>query len=396
MTAVAGRSNRRTILITGAGIAGLTSALALAKSGYRAEIFEKSPRLSEVGAGLQISPNASRILIDLGLGDKLDEFGVKPSALKLFNARNGHQLTSIPLAQIAEERYGAPYYVIHRADLQAMLLRAAKQSPDIKIHFDHAINEVASHTLGVTIQSWDGHEATGRALIAADGLHSYVRQRIVGDGDPSFAKYVAWRGMVPVDNIDPEFQKPFTGLWLSKSAHIVHYPVRGGKLINVVVIVRNDTPQTGWANHGKRDELLSSLRHLAPQILSLIKGVDAWLTWALFDRGPAPLISRGQVTLVGDAAHPMLPFLAQGAAMAIEDAAAIADAISMSGDDFEGAFKRYEEKRLQRTARVQTTARRNGKIYHASGPIAFLRDQKIRNSSAENLLARFDWLYSHR
>ncbi|MBZ0218659.1 MAG: FAD-dependent monooxygenase, partial [Fimbriimonadaceae bacterium] len=291
--------------------------------------------------------------------------------------------------------YGAPYYVFHRADLQNLLLEAAAHAPDIQIHFGQTINEIAVHPRGVTIQTRDGLEATGLALIGADGLRSYVRQRIVGDGEPKFARYIAWRGMVPIEKAPAELRNPFTGLWLSKSAHIVHYPIRGGKWINVVVILRDSTPQTGWANPGQRDKLLSNLHHLAPQIRSLIEAVDAWLTWALFDREPSPVITRGPVTLAGDAAHPMLPFMAQGGAMAIEDAAALADAVAESGGDMETAFKGYEKRRKTRTARVQKTARQNGKIYHAPGLVAFLRDQKLMHTSPEKLLARFDWLYGH-
>ncbi len=391
-----GKSSPRTLLISGAGIAGLSTALALAQSGFRAEVFEQAPSAAETGAGIQISPNASRILINLGLEEQLHTLAVAPTALKIFNAHDGHELTSIPLAQIAEKRYGAPYYVIHRADLLGLLLHAADRMPDIVIRYSHQIDEIAAHARGVTIQTRDSREFNGLAMIGADGLRSYMRRRIVGDGEPEFSGYIAWRGMVPAKNAPPELRDGFTGLWLSKHAHIVHYPIRGGRWINVVVILRDKVPQTGWANPGERDELISNLKSLTSQITSLIKEVESWLTWALFDRPPSKYFTRDRVALVGDAAHPMLPFLAQGGAMGIEDAEAIVSAINECNEDFVIAFRLYENRRKTRVARMQRSARQNGKIYHASGLTAFLRDQKLLRTSPEKLLRRFDWIYSYK
>jgi len=393
----AGNDKKPIILIAGGGIAGLTAALCLAKSGNaHVRVFEQAPAPAEVGAGIQVSPNASRILIALGLGAALDHVAVMPDELRIFNGRRGRLLTSLPLAATARSRYGAPYYVVHRADLQVQLLEAVKRTRNASVHFDCNVDALAAHGRGITIQTSAGQEHTGQALIGADGLRSAVRRHLVGDGEPVYSGYTAWRGMVPAEKVPDQLHGAFTGLWLNRSAHVVHYPVQGGHQMNVVVIVRGDTPYEGWAVRGHKDDLLPALAHLSGPFRDLLQRVDHWLTWSLFDRQPERRIVADRAALIGDAAHPMLPFLAQGGAMAIEDAEAIAKALESNGySDIPQAFRTYQAAREKRTAKVQKAARRNGKIYHASGLTAVARNLTLRLVPPARLLSRFDWLYDY-
>ncbi len=390
--------DKRTIIVAGGGIGGLTVALTLAHQGLRVVVLEKASGPKEFGAGIQLSPNASRILLDLGLGDALKEKWTLPKNIRIFKSRTGEMLNTVPLGKLALERYGSPYGVIHRADLLQILHDSCQASPDITLEYDSNVDELAAYPRGVTVQATNVrtmkiHEFSGIGLIGADGSRSNIRKQILDDGPPKSTGFVAWRGMVSARKAPDGFSGRFTGLWLSRNLHLVHYPVRKGNWVNVVAVLRQQSPGEGWSNIGDPDILNAHAKSLCLDIRELIATVKEWRTWELFDRPPAKFISDGPVALLGDAAHPILPFTAQGGALAIEDAAAIATALVETDGKVPSAFRLYENWRLSRTARVWRESRKNSQIYHIPYPMNIFRDAWIRNSQPLDLLTRYDWLY---
>ncbi len=391
-------ASSRTVMIAGAGIGGLTAALAIAQRGFGVAVFDQAQRLEEVGAGIQLSPNASRILIALGLGEQLRRHVVAPEELRVMNARTARILARAPLGAVAEKRYGAPYWVIHRGDLQAVLIEAVRAHPDIVLHLGTRVEDFAMQEDGVTISaraSEHRFEDRGAALIAADGLWSNLRRRLGHRRQPRFARRTAWRALAPAAALEPELRAPAVNLWFGTRAHLVHYPVRGGSLLNVVAIIRDNWREPGWSAPGERADILA--RYAAPMwsgpTRAILAAPQHWQKWALYDRAPLARWGKGAVTLLGDAAHPMLPYLAQGAAMAIEDAAVLAQRLADTRSDPAAAMRRYERQRRARTARAQRAARRNGIVYQLGGPGAFLRTLALSAIGGERLLARYDWLY---
>jgi salicylate hydroxylase len=391
----------RTVIIAGAGIGGLTAALALARNGFRALVLEQAERLEETGAGIQLSPNATRILIGLGLADRLQGHVVAATAIRVLGGRSGREIVRIPLGAGAAQRYGAPYWVIHRGDLQAALSDAAVQDLNIVLRLGMSMEDFATHPHGVTISArgatglWTEH---GHAVIAADGLWSAARARIASRTPPRFAGRTAWRALVPAAQLAPQFREPLVHLWLGHDAHLVHYPVKGGRFVNVVVITADDWSGPGWSEPASRIDLLARLssRRWAPQAHSVFRAPDAWLKWALYETEPLASFAHGAAALLGDAAHAMLPFLAQGAAMAIEDAAVAAQCLARMPDDPAAAWESYSAIRRRRTRKVQLLAARNGKRYHRAGAAAMLRNTAMRLLGGERLLQNYDWLYDWR
>jgi salicylate hydroxylase len=392
----------RTIIVAGAGIGGLTTALALARAGFRLEVLDQSERLEAVGAGLQISPNATRLLIALGLGERLRPLVVAPTAIRIMAARTGREIMRVPLGPVVEQRYGAPYWVIHRGDLHAALLAAASEHPDIAVELGRKVDAFAVHANGVTVHTarrGETAESFGIALVGADGLWSSVRAQLADRAPPRFAKRVAWRATVPAEKVAAEFREPIVHLWLGPNSHLVHYPVNAGRTVNIVAIAHDSWHHEGWNNVAWPAEVLSrfSGRAWSTSPRTLLEAAESWLKWALFDRPPLRRWGRGPVTLVGDAAHPMLPFLAQGAATAIEDAAVLAACIGKPPTDAKPhlatAMRIYEEKRRARTADIQRGARINAALYHLRWPAAHLRNHALAATEGESFLRRFDWIY---
>ncbi|HET7806173.1 MAG TPA: FAD-dependent oxidoreductase [Pseudolabrys sp.] len=391
----------RHVIIAGGGIAGLTSALLLARAGMRVTVLEQAAKLEETGAGLQLSPNASRILIALGLRERIESTAVKPLAIRVMAGGSGREIARIPLGDEAERRYGAPYWSIHRGDLQVMLAGAVNSTLDVTLELGVRVEEFAAHVRGVSVLGRRGTQVIderGIALVGADGIWSTVAQRLHRQQQPTFRHRTAWRALVPVESVSAEFRQPLVHLWLGHDAHLVHYPVKSGRLINIVGIVRDEWNEPGWSADGDRTEVL---RHFvrwtwSEKARAIIAIPDRWLKWALFDRKAPFRGGRLPVTLIGDAAHPMLPFLAQGAAMAIEDAAVLADMLARYLDDPADALRAYEGARWHRTMRAQQAARRQARIYGLTGPEAFVRNLAMRGMGGEKLRARYDWLYSWR
>jgi salicylate hydroxylase len=391
------------IIIAGAGIAGLSAALAIARAGRRVLLLEKAPALTEAGAGIQLSPNASRHLRRWGVLERLRRDALEPGAVVIRRARDGRVLLRLPLED-AEKRWGAPYLVGHRADLQRALRAAVADEPEIEVRLGVAVAGFAADQEHVAVGAKHGLirlRFDGAALIGADGLWSEVRQRLAFSGDmpPKAAGRTAWRALVPAAQLPDEFAAPEVNLWLGKRAHLVHYPVRAGDCINVVAIAE-DSGQSGYSPEfwsAQRDGaiLQRAFARWHGKAHALLSTGAEWRTWQLFDRAPLRSWSAGRVTLAGDAAHPMLPFLAQGAAQAIEDAAALELALGASSD-IAAAFAIYEQARGTRTARLQAASRRQGDIYHMAEPAALARDIVMRVLGARRMLARQDWIYDYK
>ncbi|MHC2438922.1 FAD-dependent monooxygenase [Bradyrhizobium sp. USDA 4451] len=395
----------RTVIVAGAGIGGLTASLTLAAQGFRVVVLEKAERLEEAGAGIQLSPNASRILVELGLKEPLARRAVTPESVTILSARAGGEIARMPLGQAAEFRAGAPYWVIHRADLQAALQAAVNDHPDIELRLGCQFEDVTKHAKGLTVMQRRGNsrqEELAVALIGADGIWSSVRGHLFPDVQPQFSGLIAWRGTLDATALPREYTAPRVQLWMGPDAHLVAYPISAGRQINVVAIVSGTWNRPGWSAPGDINEIkraFATARWPATARM-LIGAVDGWRKWALFTLPHIGRWSEGAVTLLGDAAHAMLPFAAQGAGMAIEDAAVLAKALSDSTGENTGnisaALKRYAQMRRARVARVQRMARQQGRIYHLSGAAAIARDLAIRAIGPERMLARQDWIYDWR
>jgi salicylate hydroxylase len=394
----------RTVFVAGAGIGGLTASLALAGQGFRVVILEKTERLEEIGAGLQLSPNASRVLIDLGLQPRLAERAVIPDAVSLMSARSGGEVVRLPLGDAATIHAGAPYWVVHRADLQAALQAEVNDNPDIELRLGCQFEDAATHAKGLTVVVRSGvarQQELALALIGADGIWSTVRQHLFPDVQPQFSGLIAWRGTLETRQLPREYASQRVQLWMGPNAHLVAYPISGARQINVVAVVPGKWNRPGWSAPGDGNELKNIFA--APTwpgpARMVIGAVDGWRKFALFTLPDGGEWTGGAIALLGDAAHAMLPFAAQGAGMAIEDAAVLAKCLGDAGDSAAGiaaALKRYARLRRPRVARVQRTARQAGRIYHLAGPAALARDLTIKVMGARRMLARQDWIYDWR
>lgn len=392
----------RTIVVAGAGIGGLTAALALAARGFRIVVLEKAERLEEVGAGLQLSPNASRVLAGLGLTERLRPKVVTPEALCIMSARAGGEVMRMPLGEAAAARAGAPYWVVHRADLQSALAAAVADHPDIDLKLGATFEDVAPHARGLTVVHRSGtirRSDLASALIGADGVWSSVRQHLFPEVQPRFSGLIAWRGTLDAAQMPKDFSARRVQLWMGPNAHLVAYPIAAGRQINVVAVLPGTWNRPGWSTLGDASELMEAFappRWPGPARM-MLAAVDSWRKWALFGVPDHCPWSQGPVALLGDAVHAMLPFAAQGAGMAIEDAAVLARHLSFETTEnaagIAAALTQYGRAREARVRRVQRTARQQGRIYHFGGPLAVARDLAIRALGPERMLARQDWIY---
>ncbi|SFK10440.1 FAD-dependent monooxygenase [Methylocapsa palsarum] len=389
-------------LIAGAGIGGLCAALGLAKAGWKVRVFEQAEILQEAGAGLQLSPNASVILKRFGVLDDLLPASLSPEAIRIRRAGDGAALAVIPLKD-AEARWGAPYLVVHRGDLHRALVERARAETAIDLCTGCRVTGFAPADGFVEISIQQGANrsaAAGDVFIGADGSRSRIRDQMLGrEGALRPSRRTAWRSLVAAGDAPASLLRPETGLWLGRKAHLVHYPLRGGSVVNVVAIVEEDSgaqaAAMGWSTPGDAAFLEARFSDWEQSARALLHAAPGWRKWPLFDRDPIPTWIQGRAALLGDAAHPMLPFLAQGAAQAIEDAGALVEALS-AGAGVERALLAYQTARRARAGRVQLASRRQGELYHLSGPAALARDLAFRAIGGRRLLAHQDWLYAVR
>lgn len=375
-----GRNAKGWVLVAGGGIGGLTAALCLARAGFEVALFEQAQEFGELGAGLQLSPNGSRVLHHLRLAPQLEASSFLPTATEFRHWRSGKVIGRSELGQAVRDLYGFPYYHIHRGDLLGLLLEAAKQEERIELHSSGQVRGFEPVAAGVAVRVAGSagevlHE--GAVLVGADGIHSTVRTGLFGAQSPIFTGNVAWRALVSAERLPKGRFRPVTSCWWGPGGHFVHYYVRGGALVNCVC-VREKTgwELESWTERGEHGELKADFAGWHPDIQTLIGCMDpnSLHKWALFDRPPMACWGRGPVTLLGDACHPMLPFMAQGAATAIEDAAVLASCLAAVGD-VAANLRRYEQLRRPRTARMQALSSRNAKLFHLSGVAAWLRNR---------------------
>lgn len=381
------------VLIAGAGIGGLSAAIALARNGIASQVLERSRIFSTDGAGIQLGPNATRILKKWGVFDSLAEQAVYPEHIVIRDGRTGNTLTTVPLGATAEARYGAPYIVIHRADIHRALLDHASAYDTVALRRHFEVKNVSPSQKTVLVHARDGARASGALLVGADGLWSRVRYLIEPSAQTRFSGKTAWRTLLDVSALPEHFRQPVIGLWMAPSAHLVHYPVRGGKALNVVAVVNDLLAEQGWNTPGNRQEILPHFQEWPADIQALLTSTRRWRKWSLVEMPPLQNWSQNHMVLLGDAAHPALPFLAQGGAMAIEDADALAAALSGHANSLEEALQTYKAKRMGRAAAVQAASRRMGGLYHLSGMAAYARNLVLRTRRPEALLKSYDWLY---
>ncbi len=390
------------VLIAGGGIGGLTAALCLAQRGLQVELFEQAVAFGTAGAGIQLSPNGSRVLHELGLEAALRAHAFLPIGTQFRQWRSGRVIAESELGQRCVEEFGAPYYHVHRGDLMQVLVSAARAEPAIVLHTAARVTQFEQTGTGVVVQvqrSGESHSHThsetrrGNLLIGADGIHSAVRDVLWGNEEPQFTGNVAWRAMVPVERLPKDLIRPMSTAWWGPAKHFVHYYVRGGALVNCVCVVEKDGWEVeSWTERGDQHELQADFSGWHPDVQQLIDNVDkdSLYRWALFDRAPMDAWRQGRVSLLGDACHPTLPFMAQGAAMAIEDAAVLAGCLA-ANVDAEGALQRYEDLRRKRTADIQQGSRRNASVFHLSGVKAWLRDRGAGRASKGTMRRLFGY-----
>ena len=356
-------NDRTHILISGAGIGGLTAAIALAQRGAKVDVFEKSPVFKDIGAGIQLGPNAMHVLAALGLEKNLKKLGFEPAAASLRDFKSGKPELRTRLKTVFKNRYDQIYLNIHRADLHLILQEAALKE-GVKIHMDAPVNSYWQSNDHVMIEAGD-NAFNGDFLIGADGIHSKVRESMQGVHKATFTGNVAWRGMVPTNLLPKKLIPPVANVWLGPGRHFVAYYVKGGEMVNFVAVEERDSwTEEAWDVKGNVGDIRAAFDGWDDRITRLLRECKECYLWGLFDREPLESWSSGRVTLLGDACHPMLPFMAQGAAMAIEDGFVLARRLMNHDTEFEKAFARYEAERKPRTSMMQKISRDNAELYH--------------------------------
>ena len=392
----ASKDRGQAVLITGGGIGGLAAAVALARRGIASHVLERRATFHEEGAGIQIGPNGTHILRLLGVAETLRPHVATPEAIRVRDGASGTDLACLPLGPWIAERHGSPYWVAHRSDLHAALLQAARTEPLVALSLGFDSMEIATDGQVVAVASADGHSLTGKSLIAADGIWSTVRSLQFDPRAPRFFGKSAARTVIAADAVPEALRRQETNVWLFPGAHIVHYPVANQHELALVAIVNDPHADKEWGAPVSASWVQQRVPPCAPALRDLLEKAQTWKRWALHTLPVPRTWSRGPVALLGDAAHPILPFLAQGGALALEDAAVLADALHRFDTDVPAALTWYGHRRRERAANIAAASRRNGRIYHLSGPLAQARNLALRSVSPHRLMTGYDWLYGWR
>ena len=382
------------IIIAGGGIGGLAAACGLARKGQKSIVVEQAPQLGEIGAGIQIGPNAFHCFDYLGVGDEARAKAVYIDALRLMDAQTAEDITHIPLDEPFRKFYGNPYAVVHRADLHRVLLEYCEKSPLVDIRTSHVVEGYEQDGASVTLMCRDRDPIKGRFLIGAEGLRSPIRAQLVGDGEPRVSGHTTYRSVIPTEQMPEDLRWNAATLWAGPKCHIVHYPLKGGSVFNLVVTYHRDVKEAIAGKPVSKAEVAQGFEHIHPKARQIIEHGSDWKLWVLCDRDPISNWVDGRVALLGDAAHPMLQYFAQGACMAMEDAVALSHCIEHFGADVEDALQRYQEMRKVRTARVQMNSRLIGEyIYHPSDAQAAVRNSVMKGMSPQDWYNQLNWLY---
>lgn len=380
------------VLVAGGGIGGFAAALALSKQGFKVQVFEQAPEIGEIGAGIQLGPNAFHAFDALGIGEIARGKAVYTDYMVMHDAIDGYQVGKIPTDEKFRARFGNPYAVIHRADIHGSLVEGAHQYGDLEIITNCQIQKVEQDENSVTIYDQNGKSYTGQALIGADGVKSVVRETYVSD--PALVTgHVVYRAVVPESEFPEDLKWNAASIWVGPNCHLVHYPLRGGKEYNVVVTFHSREQEQWGVTDGSKEEVLSYFQGICPKARQLIELPKSWRRWATADREPIDTWTFGRVTLLGDAAHPTTQYMAQGACMALEDAVTLGEALRVNNNDLLAALDMYQKARVARTARIVLSSREMGKLYHASGVKRLVRNDLWRGRSAERFYDAMEWLY---
>jgi salicylate hydroxylase len=388
-------ANQAPVLVVGGGIGGLSTALALSRKGIPVQVLEQAPEFKEIGAGIQLGPNVFRMFEVLGLTEQMFHWCAFPEGLEFRDSITGETIVDQKIDQRFHDKYHAPYGVIHRADMLNVILDACKRSNLIKLAISQKVVAIDDTGSGVTVRTESGETFQGAALVGCDGLWSTVREMIVGDGKPVVSGHIAYRAVLPTSEWPAEYRLPKMIVWCGEKTHLVHYPLRRGELFNLVAVFHSDRYEEGWDTFGDPAELNARFADKCEPVRTLLQKVDAWKMWVLCDRPAIKNWTKGRITLLGDAAHPMLQYLAQGGNTAMEDAVCLANQVEAMPGDYAAAFKKYQELRYLRTARVQLMARVFGEIYHASGVNRELRNKVLREWTEQGGVD-MSWLYGQQ
>jgi 2-polyprenyl-6-methoxyphenol hydroxylase-like FAD-dependent oxidoreductase len=385
----------RPVLIVGGGIGGLGAALALAQQGHAVKVLEQASRIGEIGAGIQLGPNAFSAFDALGIGERARARAVYTERLVMMDAVDESEVASVPVGEAFRRRFGNPYAVSHRADVHLSLLEGVQASDRIELLTSTRVDRIEQDAAGVTVFDAAGDAHPGAALIGCDGVKSTARQEYVGD-PVRVSGHVVYRAVVEARDFPTDLQWNAPCVWSGPNCHLVHYPLRGGEQYNVVVTFHSRKSEEWGVTEGSQEEVLSYFDGIGPRPRQLLHLPKSWKRWATADREPIGRWSFGRVTLLGDAAHPMLQYLAQGACMALEDAVTLGEALRAEGGDFARGFARYERARIARTARVVLLTREMGRIYHAHGVERLVRNDLWKGRAPERFYDALEWLYGWR